>query len=145
MLDTTDFSLNSSAALVDDRPTTLEIDIPSGDSGVPDSDFAELNLLRVRRSGATLVIGFSCAEFPDEAMIATWREQVFDVLRRHPDCQWLVFDLQGVVVLPSGLLGLLVTIRKRGQAVDLMNASDEILEVLRVTKIDEFLLHGFVT
>jgi hypothetical protein len=92
----------------------------------------------------TQAVGFSCAEFPDEAMIATWREQVFDLLREKPDCRRLTFDLTGVVVLPSGLLGLLVTIRKRGLAVEILNASDEILEVLRVTKIDQFLRHGIV-
>jgi hypothetical protein len=50
-------------------------------------------------------------------------------------CDVLTFDLTGIKVLPSGMLGLLVTLKKRGQQIELLNPSADIQEVLRVTRL----------
>jgi anti-anti-sigma regulatory factor len=51
----------------------------------------------------------------------------------------MAFDLTRVRLVPSGLLGLLASIRKQGVEVHLYNPSDDIREVLEITKLDEVL------
>ena len=51
----------------------------------------------------------------------------------------MAFDLTRVRLIPSGLLGLLASIRKKGIEVHLYNPSADIREVLEVTKLDQVL------
>ena len=53
--------------------------------------------------------------------------------------QIMAFDLTRVRLIPSGLLGLLASIRKKGIEVHLYNPSADIREVLEVTKLDQVL------
>ena len=57
-------------------------------------------------------------------------------------CTTLAFDLTGVRFIPSGLLGVLASIKRQGVEVHLYNASDDIREVMEITKLDKvFQLH----
>ena len=55
------------------------------------------------------------------------------------------FDLTGVRLVPSGLLGLLASLKKLGIEVHLYNPSNDVREVLEITRLDKlFKIHELV-
>lgn len=98
--------------------------------------------LEVYQAGELTVIGFGGKEVLDNMNVAECRDELVELIRDH-HCKTLAFDLTRVRLIPSGLLGLLASIRKQGVDVHLYNASDDIREVLEITKLDQVLeLHS---
>jgi hypothetical protein len=137
-----DFVLSDSEGVLDERPTAAAREIPAGDCGRLDLKASAANLLRVNLTGPGILIAFNSDEYPDEMKIAAWRDKVFQLLQQHPNRKTVTFDLRGVPFLPSGMLGLLLSIKTRGCDVELANACSDIQEVLRVTRLDQLLLRG---
>ena len=65
------------------------------------------------------------------------------LIQQHQD-EFLALDLTHVRLIPSGLLGLLASIRNLGVEVRLDNPSSDILDVLEITKLDQILQIHFV-
>lgn len=91
-------------------------------------------VLRIYQTGPTTVIGFAGQDVPDEVCIAAYREQIFQLLATH-GCRVLAIDLTGVKLIPSGMLGVLITLKKRVERVELYNASPDIRSVLETTNL----------
>ena len=104
------------------------------DSGVLVAGSVDPTLLTFARDGSRVIVGFNSKDVPDEVCVAGYRDQLLNIVRES-GCQVLTFDLTGIKILPSGMLGLLVTMRNRGQVVELLNPSVDIQEVLRVTRL----------
>lgn len=104
------------------------------DSDVLVAGSLDPNLLTFVRDGSRVIVGFNSKDVPDEVCVAGYRDQLLKVVQESA-CKVLTFDLTGIKILPSGMLGLLVTLRNRGQAVELLNPSVDIQEVLRVTRL----------
>ncbi|MBS0201357.1 MAG: STAS domain-containing protein [Planctomycetes bacterium] len=68
--------------------------------------------------------------------LAECRDEVFDLIRKQR-CRILAIDLTGVQIIPSGLLGLLVAVHRDGVSVCLFNPSNDLCEVLEITKLDQ--------
>ena len=113
------------------RPTDAAME---SDSGVLVAGSVDPNLLTFVRDGARVIVSFNSKDVPDEVSIAGYRTQLLDMVQKS-GCDVLTFDLTGIKVLPSGMLGLLVTLKKRGQQIELLNPSADIQEVLRVTRL----------
>lgn len=97
--------------------------------------------LEVYGSGELTVIGFGGREVLDHLNLAECRNEIAELIRDH-GCTTLAFDLTGVRLLPSGLLGVLASVKRQGVEVHLYNPSDDIREVLEITKLDKlFQLH----
>ena len=97
--------------------------------------------LEVYEAGELTVIGFGGREVLDHLNLAECRDEVAELIRNHR-CSTLAFDLTGVRLLPSGLLGVLASVKKQGVEVHLYNPSEDIREVLEITKLDKlFHLH----
>ncbi|HEY0983433.1 MULTISPECIES: STAS domain-containing protein [unclassified Schlesneria] len=94
--------------------------------------------LEVYQAGELTVIGFGGREVLDDMNVAECRDELVELIRSH-HCKVLAFDLTRVRLIPSGLLGLLASIRKQGVAVHLYNPSTDIREVLEITKLDDVL------
>ncbi len=94
--------------------------------------------LEVYQAGELTVIGFGGREFLEDLNLADCRDEIADLIREH-GCQTLAFDLTGVRLIPSGLLGIIVSTQRQGVEVHLFNPSDDIREVLTITKLDKFL------
>ena len=92
--------------------------------------------LEVYESGALSVIGFGGRELLHHLNLAECREEILELVREH-SCKNLAFDLTQVRLIPSGLLGLIVSIHRMGVEVYLYNPSEDIREVLKVTKLDK--------
>ncbi|MBS0204676.1 MAG: STAS domain-containing protein [Planctomycetes bacterium] len=93
-------------------------------------------VLKVYQTGELTVVGFGGRDVPDEVCIAAYRTQLFDLIAQH-NCKTLAFDLTGVQLIPSGMLGVLSSIRQRVEHVELYNPSPDVLDVLRITKFDQ--------
>lgn len=91
--------------------------------------------LEVYEAGNLTVIGFGGREILDHLNMADCRAEVNDLIREHR-CSTLAFDLTGVRLIPSGLLGLLISIRRQGVEVHLYNPSANIREVFEITNLN---------
>ena len=94
--------------------------------------------LEVYQAGELTVLGFGGREVIDDINVAECRDELLEIIRAN-NCQVLAFDLTRVRLIPSGLLGLLASIRKKGIEVHLYNPSADIREVLEITKLDQVL------
>jgi anti-sigma B factor antagonist len=104
------------------------------DSAVLLSGHAAPTVLKVYQTGPLTVVGFGGDDVPDEVCIAAYREQLLALVKQH-ECRVLAFDLSGVKLVPSGMLGVLVTLRKQVEKVEIYNASPDVQDVLRLTNL----------
>ena len=96
------------------------------------------NQLEVYDIGELTVVGFGGREVLDRLSLAECRDELMQLIRDH-HCQTLAFDLTGVRLIPSGMLGMLCAIRNEGVDVQLYNPSQDVREVLEITKLDTLL------
>ena len=94
--------------------------------------------LQVYETGELTVVGFGGRDVPEDVNLANCREEITSLVRAN-HCQTLAVDLTGVKLIPSGLLGMLASLRDLGVAVHLYNPSDDVREVLSITRMDTIL------
>jgi len=99
------------------------------------AELSDPNVLKVYQTGELTVVGFGGKDVPDEVCIAAYRQQLLDLVKEH-NTKTLAFDLSGVVLVPSGMLGVLTSLSQRVQKVELYNPSEDVREVLRLTKLE---------
>jgi anti-sigma B factor antagonist len=93
-------------------------------------------VLKIYQTGELSVVGFGGVDVPDEVCIAGYRDQLNQLIEQHKT-KVLAFDLTGVRLVPSGMLGVLTTLRRKVERLEIYNASDNIREVLQLTKLDQ--------
>lgn len=115
---------------------------PSRDQAADDSGILEQiplpnpsGVLKVYQTGEITVVGFGGEDVPSEICIAGYRDQLAQLLEAHR-CRVLAFDLSGVTIMPSGMLGLLTSLRKRVEKIELYNPSPYVRETLALTNLD---------
>lgn len=111
-------------------------DEPPQESSFHSGKLPEDPVLKIYQTGELTVVGFGGRDVPDEVCIAAYRTQLFDLIAQH-NCKTLAFDLTGVQLVPSGMLGVLSSLRQRVEHVELYNPSPDVLDVLRITKFDQ--------
>jgi anti-sigma B factor antagonist len=111
-------------------------------SALPDSDTALLGglekirgRLRVHELGPRTVIGFSAADLPPEHALGAYLKEIYELIESS-GCRELTFDLSEVTAIPSGFLGVMASVLKKGVAVSVKNPSREVREVLALTSFD---------
>ena len=95
-------------------------------------------ILEVYQVGETTVVGFGGRDVLDHVNVAICRDEVIALIERH-SVKTLAFDMTGVVLVPSGLLGLLASLRRHDVEVHIYNPSRDVREVLEVTHLDELM------
>jgi len=102
------------------------------------------DVLRVYEAGPLTVVGFGEDLSPDQINLVECRDEILELLKLH-DCHEIAFDLTGIRYVPSGMLGLLASLRKLNIQVHLYNPSHDVREVLEVTHLDRlFKIHDLV-
>ena len=96
---------------------------------------ANPNVLKVYQTGELTVVGFGGKDVPDEVCIAAYRQQLFDLIAQY-GTKVLAFDLSGVQLVPSGMLGVLSSLRQRVERLEIYNPSPDVREVLRITRLE---------
>ena len=98
----------------------------------------EDGLLKLYSAGVVTVLGFGGSDVPSEFNAAHYRAAITDLLKSN-HCSTVAFDLTGVRLVPSGMLGLLVSLtRLEGYPlkVQIFNPSDDVREVLQITRLN---------
>ena len=112
----------------------------SDDSGFHNPQYAltEDGLLKVYSIGPTTVLGFGGQDVPSEFNAAHYRAAITDLLVANQS-QVVAFDLTGVKLVPSGMLGLLVSLKQMPDhdlTIQIFNPSEDVKEVLQITKLN---------
>lgn len=94
--------------------------------------------IQLYAAGATTVVGFGGEDVPDNVNLIACRDWLVGLIREH-NCQVLAFDLTGVRLMPSGLLGLLASLRNEGIEVHLYNPSADVEDVLEITHLNQLM------
>jgi anti-sigma B factor antagonist len=98
----------------------------------------EHRILEVYQAGRLTVVGFGNKPVLDRVNVTECRDEMAALIRENA-CELFAIDLTGVKLIPSGLLGLLASLRQLGVEVHLYNPSDDIREVLEITKLEQVL------
>ncbi len=101
----------------------------------------EDGLLKVYSAGPVTVLGFGGNDVPSEFNAAHYRAAITDLVRLNQS-SIVAFDLTGVRLVPSGMLGLLVSLtRVEGLPlkVQVFNPSSDVREVLAITKLNRMI------
>lgn len=101
----------------------------------------EDGVLRVYSAGPVTVLGFAGMDTPAEFNAAQYRAAISDLLRTH-NSNVVAFDLTGVRLVPSGILGLLVSLTRLPDLtlqVQVFNPSPEVQEVLNITRLNRLI------
>ena len=106
------------------------------DSAIKLSSLKDPNVLKIYQTGELTVVGFGGQDVPDEVCIAQYREQLFKLIDDY-HCKILAFDLTGVTLVPSGMLGVLTSLRNKAERIELYNPSHDVREVLRMTSLEK--------
>ncbi len=109
---------------------------PGGEDSAVSKAFQDPGILQVYQTGPLTVVGFAGKDVPDEVCIAGYRDQMNKLIDEHKT-EVMAVDLSGVRLVPSGMLGLLTSIRKKVQRVELYNPSEDVREVLKITNLDK--------
>lgn len=119
----------------------IEDSSPEADAPAGGADSAALKkptiagILKIYEVGRLIVVGFGGKDVPTDYCIAESRQTLCDLVRLH-DCKELVFDLTGVHMVPSGMLGVIASMRNLGVSVAVCNPSSDFREVLETTQLD---------
>lgn len=121
--------------MTDDSVLDDQIEPTDGDSAILGGASQE-RLLKVYATDPIVVVGFGGAAIPDDHNLSAYRDELLDLLEEHKKSE-LAFDLTGVLIVPSGIVGLLVSLVKQDISVSVFNASQEVREVFEVTQINQ--------
>ena len=99
---------------------------------------ADAQILNVYQAGKLTVVGFGGREVLDQVNIAACREEILALVAAH-HTEVLAFDLTGVKLVPSGLLGLLASLRNQNVKIQIYNPSPDVQDVLEVTHLNQLL------
>ena len=102
-----------------------------------------LHRFEVYQPGPLTVIGFGDRKVLSHMDVSDSREEIFALIRKQR-CKTLAIDLTGIEIIPSGLLGLLVAVHHQGVSVCLFNPSNDLREVLEITKLHQLFPTYFV-
>ena len=98
----------------------------------------ETRILKLYQVGQVTIVGFGNEDVLDNVNVADCRDEIIGLIREH-GTEVFAFDLTGVKLIPSGLLGLLASLRELKVRVDIINPSEDIREVLEITHLDQIM------
>ena len=91
--------------------------------------------LTVYHACVLTVVGFGGQDALANLNLAQCRDDLVKLIREN-QCKTLAFDLTGVKLIPSGTLGLIAAMRKMDVDVHIYNPSEDVRDVLEITKLD---------
>jgi len=100
-------------------------------SGAVSNDANHLNL---SHSGDRILVGFNYKDMPDETRVARYRAQLLDFVKR-TNCKSLKFDMKGIKIVPSRMLGFFVSLKNEGHDIELVDLEQAVQDIIRITKL----------
>lgn len=122
--------------------TTDDNQNPSANNAFEDQlPLTEDGMLKIYSVGPVTVLGFGGQDLPSEFSVAHYRLAICELLKAN-NSSIVAFDVTGVRLVPSGMLGLLVSLTRLPDlplTVQVFNPSDDFREVLAITKLNKFI------
>jgi anti-anti-sigma factor len=94
------------------------------------------DVFQVRETGRLTLVRVNPEGVTDFERFEQCRDELVAILTK-AGCIVVRFDIEGIPFLASGILGLLVSIRKAGVDIQIQNASEHVQDVLKVTRLDQ--------
>lgn len=94
-----------------------------------------LRSLEIYKAGKLTVVGFGGQDQLDRINLQKCRDEIAALIKEHR-CEALAFDFTGIRLVPSGMLGLLASLKTLGVEVHVYNPSRDIRDVLEIMKLD---------
>ena len=119
----------------------VEPELPAAEDVAQQYALTEDGLLRVYNAGPVTVLGFGGQDVPSEFNTAHYRAAITDLVKFNQSAI-VAFDLTGVRLVPSGMLGLLVSLTRIEDLplrIQVFNPSKDVREVLSITKLNKFI------
>ena len=107
-------------------------------TGNPAKEVTQDGVLHVYEVGELIVLGFAGKDVPSNFNVAHYREAISELAKANGASK-IAFDLTGVRIVPSGILGLWASLKKQDIAIEVYNPSDDIQEVLEITKLNQLI------
>lgn len=129
-----------------DRDSLQSDDAPAAEDLAPQFALTEDGFLKIYSIGETTVLGFAGQDVPSEFNAAHYRAAISDLLKAN-NSRIVAFDLTGVRLVPSGMLGLWVSLSRIPDLplrVQIYNPSKDVREVLAITKLHQIFEIGEV-
>jgi|GEM_PF-3119064 uncharacterized protein YrrD len=95
--------------------------------------------LKITRDGSSIVVGFNTRDIPDDLCIAGYHKQLLELLAENEDCTKLTFDVKDIKFLPSSMLGLLASLRKKVGNLVILHPSHAACEALKILGFDKYI------
>jgi anti-sigma B factor antagonist len=97
-----------------------------------------VEVLQIGQDGEGVTIGFHNERFIGEKVLPSLKDRL-QTVQEELQPKMLRFDLTGVEMITSDVLGLLVALHTKGLGIVLLNPSTYVREVVEVTKLDGLL------
>jgi anti-anti-sigma factor len=94
------------------------------------------DVFQVSETGRLTVVRVNPEGVTDFERFEQCRDELIPILTK-AGCVVVRFDVEGIPFLASGVLGLLVSMRKAGVDIQIQNASEHVRDVLKVTRLDQ--------
>ncbi len=101
-------------------------------------EVTEDGVLHVYEVGELIVLGFAGRDVPSHFNVAHYRDAIIKLAQANNTAK-IAFDLTGVRIVPSGILGLWASLKQQDIDVEVYNPSEDIEEVLEVTKLNQLI------
>lgn len=97
------------------------------------NEYATLQLVQ---NGETTIVSFLDGKDFEQINIAACREQITEIVKQN-QTKTLAFEMSKVRLIPSGMLGLLASLRDMVSKIRILNPSEDVREVLEITKLNQ--------
>lgn len=97
---------------------------------------SEFALLEIIQNGEVTTIGFGGRELLGQINLAACRKQIIELVKRN-QTKTLAFEMTGVRLIPSGMLGLLASLKDTVEVIQILNPSKDVRDVLETTKLNQ--------
>ena len=92
------------------------------------------NLLSLEHLRGRIRVGFNYKDIPDEIRVGKYRAQLNDFVKC-TGCKSLTFDLAGIKILPSRMIGFFVSLKNEGHDIELLDLEPAVQDIFRITKL----------
>lgn len=97
---------------------------------------ADTPIFTCYQSGELIVIGFGGIDALDFMNLTHCQLELVELIKKH-QAKALAIDLTGISLVPSGLLGVIASMKKLVGKVMVFNPSAEIRDVFEITRLDK--------
>jgi anti-sigma B factor antagonist len=96
------------------------------------------DILQVLAAGPTTIVSFGTRDMLEDINVAECRDELLRLVQ-DSETEIICFELSRVRLIPSGLLGLLASLRQMDLEVRVLNPSPDVREVLSITNFDKLI------